>query len=80
MRLGRTCFLPKLNGQKDHSVACPICNLRETSKVKSHLILFEQDLKTIQKKLTDVVRPLLLLWSFSPDAEGNWKLFEAEGR
>ena len=31
----------------------------------------EQDLKTIQNKFTDVIRPLLFLWSVTLEAEGN---------
>jgi len=68
-----TCFLPKLEGQKDQSISCPVLDLSfmRDLKGKKPYDRWEQDLKTIQNKFTDVIRPLLFLWPISPDSEGN---------
>jgi len=49
------------------------CCLLSNSKSRSRFSMFASaaDLKTIQNKFTNVIRPLLFFWPIAPDADGN---------
>jgi hypothetical protein len=69
----RTCFTPQLEGQKNPSVLCPKLDMTfvKDLKGKKPNERWETDLKAIQNKFTDIIRPLLYLWTVAPAGEGN---------